>query len=248
MISVICCYNDEAQFQDFSASLETQSVNWQLIPIDNREQVFHSAAAALNCGVEQSEGDILVFSHQDIRFLSPASLELLTAPVREAPGRELISGAFGVTRHKGETVAVEDFTAADSVDECLFAMSRRTWERNRFDEKLCDGWHLYAVEFCFRIRQQGGSVTAGDCRVEHLSPGHIDASYMRGFRRLIRKYRSLGYLTTTCKSLPASMLFFQLYYPLWRVKKALLGDYPLMWKLRCLLTPSRQTENGESTV
>ena len=235
MISVICCYNDEAQFRDFCASLETQKADWQLIPIDNRKQTFHSAAAALNFGADQSDGDILVFSHQDIRFLSTDCLERLTAPIREASGLDLISGAFGVVRSNSRVVAVEDFTSAESVDECLFAMRRETWERNRFDEELCDGWHLYAVELCFRVRQGRGAVTAGDCHVEHLSQGHIDTAYMRCFRRLIQRYRSLEYLTTSCKSLPASLPLFWLYYPLWRVKKALIGDYPLMWKFRCLL-------------
>ncbi len=239
MISVICCYNNEEQFKTFSDNLKKQNVLYELIPIDNRKHIFKSAAAALNYGAERASGDILVFSHQDILFLSKESLELLTEPIINNLQQEVISGAFGVFLEDGLTKGTKDHSVAKSVDECLFAMSRRTWEKNPFDEQICDGWHLYAVELCYRIRQQGGKVIGVNCCVEHLSEGNIDSVYMMVFRKLIKKYSDFEYIITTCKTMPTSLIYFWLYYPLWRFKKALFGNYHLMAKCREIINPQR---------
>ena len=50
MISLICCYNNLQQFQDIQKSLENQTVEYELIGIDNRECEYKSAASALNMG------------------------------------------------------------------------------------------------------------------------------------------------------------------------------------------------------
>lgn len=50
MISLVCCYNNLQQYKDMQKSLENQTVEYELIGIDNREGKYKSAASALNVG------------------------------------------------------------------------------------------------------------------------------------------------------------------------------------------------------
>lgn len=50
MISLVCCYNNLQQYKDMQKSLENQTVEYELIGIDNRKGKYQSAAAALNVG------------------------------------------------------------------------------------------------------------------------------------------------------------------------------------------------------
>ena len=50
MISLICCYNNLQQYNDMQKSLENQTVEYELIGIDNRDGKYQSAASALNAG------------------------------------------------------------------------------------------------------------------------------------------------------------------------------------------------------
>lgn len=60
----------------------------------------------------------------------------------------MIVGAFGA---KKKTYS-EDYLC-DTVDECCFGMERETFNSLRFNEDICDGWHLYAVEMCLRAKE-----------------------------------------------------------------------------------------------
>lgn len=54
MISLICCYNNLQQYKDMQKSLENQTVEYELIGIDNREEKYKSAAFALNAGEQNT--------------------------------------------------------------------------------------------------------------------------------------------------------------------------------------------------
>lgn len=71
MISVICVWNNEVQYQKILIdSLQKQNCDYELISIDNRNQAFSSCDTALNWGADHSQGDVLVFVHQDITTTS----------------------------------------------------------------------------------------------------------------------------------------------------------------------------------
>lgn len=63
--------------------------------------------------------------------------------------RIVIIGAFGA-RQKAYS---EDYLC-DTVDECCFGMTREVFDSLRFNEKVCNGWHLYAVEMCLRAKER----------------------------------------------------------------------------------------------
>ncbi|MDD6225493.1 MAG: glycosyltransferase, partial [bacterium] len=75
-ISLITVYNNMPLLDDMLKTAEQQkNVEIDYIMIDNRNGRFSSAAAALNYGIKQSKGEVVVFLHQDIEFLEPDVLE-----------------------------------------------------------------------------------------------------------------------------------------------------------------------------
>lgn len=230
MVSVICCYNRANEYAAMCETLRTQTVPCEMIGVDNSDQRFSSAAAALNWGAEQAQGDIFVFLHQDILFSREDSLSQLVDGI-QLISDHVITGLFGAKHGKDEQY-VGEFKVYETLDECCIAMTRKTWEKLRFNETLCNGWHLYVVEFCLRAQNIGAVICAKDCGIRHLSSGTVDKNYMRTYRELMRVYKDKKWIATTCKSMPNNMLYYYGYYAVWSIKKALLGNYPLIHRLR----------------
>ena len=58
MISIVCVYNNERTLKNvLLKSLENQTVEFELITLDNRDNRFKSAAEALNDGGAKAKGD-----------------------------------------------------------------------------------------------------------------------------------------------------------------------------------------------
>ena len=77
----------------------------------------------------------------------------------------------------------------DTLDECFFGGHTEHFSRHPFDEKLCDNWHLYALESCLRTKALlGGKVWCCDVPVIHLSTGNYAPNLQYGFYKVCRKY------------------------------------------------------------
>lgn len=160
MISVVCCWNNEKQYNDvLLASLKRQNCLYELVSIDNRENMFSSCAAALNFGARKSNGDVVIFVHQDISFDKDDSLEKFAQFIKEHSS--LIVGTYGAAKHP-----YEEKYLCDTVDECCFGMTKESFDLLGFNEKVCDSWHLYAVELCLRGKDIG---IRGDMKPRNLS-------------------------------------------------------------------------------
>lgn len=238
MISVICCYNRYTEYCNMLETLSKQNVAHEVIGIDNTNQLFSSAAAALNYGAQKASGDYFVFLHQDILFLEKDSLAEFVEPLKLCEGELCVVGLYGASRSKG--VTYKGYSVKDTLDECCVAMHKDTWCRVPFNEELCDGWHLYAVEQCIRIGMEGGIVLSGNFRMEHLSSGNVDDSYMKTFKQLMDHYKTQKWIVTTCKSLPNNDFVYYIYLILWKVKKFFLGNIRLVFMIQ---TAFRKKEN-----
>lgn len=236
VISVICCYNKPCEYTLLQESLRCQDIPCEMMGVNNTDHSFTSAAAALNRGAETASGDTLVFVHQDVRFLRPDSLRKLTAALRLCENKPCVAGPYGASRYPGR---IAEYTLQDTLDECCVAMTRKTWEKFRFDQVFCDGWHLYAVELCIRVRQAGGMILSGDFGIAHTSAGTVDTAYMQTYKKLLLCCRSEKWLCTTCKSMPTNPTYFHAYYVLWKIKKKLLGNYNLSYNLKRMLKKLR---------
>ncbi len=66
-----------------------------------------------------------------------------------------------------------EIAPCDTVDECFFGGRTSAFLKEPFDEKLCDSWHLYAVERCLRARLSGNRVWV--CRLPLIHGGRTSA-------------------------------------------------------------------------
>lgn len=210
-------------------SLMRQTVKYELIGIDNRENKYSSAAAALNAGSKEANGDFLIFLHQDIIFEKPDSLSKFAEAYPK--DKNTIIGLFGASHGKSEALTTNLYSA-QTLDECFIGMSKDVYSRLKFNEKLCDGWHLYAVEMCLRAKEKGILIATGSFNIKHLSSGNVDDNYMRTFKKLITEYKNAKWIATTCKSMPTKTALYNAYYFIWKLKKTLFGNANIAYKIK----------------
>lgn len=214
-ISIICCYNSEEKLKYLTDSLTYQDMGYESVFIDNSNNRFHCAAAALNYGASMAQGELLFFVHQDIKFKTKDSLRNLTekavklklhdiagcagAVLAEGRKKTITNMTYSLEEKHYSGVFREEYMNVETVDECLFIMKKETWEAHPFDEAVCDHWHFYAVEQCLFNRLQGGNIYVLDSEVNHLSEtGTLDKSFFRALIRLIKQYRGqYPYIVTT---------------------------------------------------
>ena len=232
LISIICVYNKLDQYENqLLKSVKMQQGKIEIIPIDNSCNTFHSAAEALNYGAEKAEGDIFIFAHQDIVFKQPNELNEFAKMIEKNEIGTIVGAAGVVEKQKkcytnitsGNKVSLKKDGTIEkklydvaSVDECLFGMKKQTWKMFRFNECLCDNWHLYAVEMCLRARKNGKRVYVYPSYVHHFSPGRISRGYMKGLIRIADHYRKdFCYIWTTCYKVSSSWLYVRALYVVW---------------------------------
>ena len=206
-ISLITVFNNKELLDEMLASAEKQNnVDVDYVMIDNQNNDFSSAAAALNYGVSKALGDVLIFLHQDIEFLTDTAIEQICDFAIK--NKNVLFGAAGVKRryHKSDEIPILSSMYAGmdknkydtlkkpvncfSLDECLIACSKDVMKEISFDENVCDGWHLYGADLCF----QAGLIN--DIKVMaipmsyvwHKSNGNADKSYFDTQNKLARKY------------------------------------------------------------
>lgn len=180
-ISLIAVYNKPKVLKEMTDSAKRQkNVELELITLDNTHNRFSSAAEALNYGTSKATGEVFVYLHQDIEFLSDNVLEYIYDYAVE--NKTTVFGSAGVgDMNKGEdlkilttmhkyTKTIDRPTKAFVLDECLIACHKSCMQKLKFDEKLCDGWHLYGADLCLQaINFAGMSVYAVPMNVWHKS-------------------------------------------------------------------------------
>ncbi|HET8874061.1 MAG TPA: glycosyltransferase, partial [Gaiellaceae bacterium] len=149
------------------------------VQVDNRYGTFPSAGAAFNFGASRARHDHLVFVHQDVVLHSLAALERAAAALDADHGIGL-AGAVGMDRGERLVGRVRDRVVligeraaepvdVDTVDEVLFIVPRRVFDRERLSEAPEFAWHAYAVEYGLRLRRNGLRVCAVDVPLTHNS-------------------------------------------------------------------------------
>ena len=169
MISIVCVYNKEQVFTDnLRKSVECQSAKHELIPVNNTNNRYKSAAEALNDGGRRATGEYIMFVHQDVRFDSPAWLGEVEQMLDSIPGMG-IAGVAGVKDEHGVisnidhcippkpagNIRIDKPVKVQTLDECLVIVPAPVFNEMQFDENVCDNWHLYAVDYSL-------SCTSGD--------------------------------------------------------------------------------------
>ncbi|MGZ4847445.1 MAG: glycosyltransferase, partial [Halobacteriota archaeon] len=184
MLSVVCVYNDKQVFTDYLLqSLRTQTAPFELIPIDNTERRFRSAAQALNYGGEKAHGKYILFVHQDVSFTDTKWIKDAEGLLDSLPtvGIAGVAGAgeqgtisnvtHGTPPKPASITSVTTPVAVQTLDECAVIIPRRVFTALRFDETVCDDWHLYATDYCLSCQRLGLETMVLPLSAYHVSTG-----------------------------------------------------------------------------
>jgi len=206
-VSVICCFNNRELLKDLKNSLnDYHEYNIEWVVIDNLNNAFSSAASALNYGFRKSEGEVLVFLHQDIIFDNPESMTtiinsalagnvvgvagslknsgLLISSIYDGPNRE----------RKFNSITIGETKEVQTCDECLIAMTRDVYQRiGGFDEQIFDGWDFYAVDLSLQAKTLGIKTVIVFTELWHRSQGKKNSDWYKYEEELRRKYRKEYY-------------------------------------------------------
>jgi GT2 family glycosyltransferase len=237
MISVICVYNNKEILDNFLLkSLNDQTTDFELILIDNSKNRFNSAAEALNYGGKKAKGNYLMFIHQDVDFSSKSWLEngekilnsLENLGVAGIAGksreRKYISNIkHGIPPKNISEDIITKPTLVQTIDECLFIIPRKLFDKMKFDYVTCNHWHLYGVDYCLQLKIKGYEIYVLPLFLYHRSSGFsLSIEYEHTLKRLMKKYRTkyVMIFTTMGDWLTFYPLYFQKRWP--RVKNIIM--------------------------
>lgn len=213
MISVICVYNNKETLDRFLLkSLKTQSAEYELILIDNCNGKFESAPEALNYGGKKAGTDYLMFVHQDVELTSDKWLKNAENMIKTLD-KVGITGVAGVLEQEFKiksnitngippVPAGEKFknpTRIQTLDECLVIIPQSIFKKYQFDENL-KGWHLYTVDYCLNIINQGYNAYVLPMHAYHRSyMTHYPKEYFKLLNIVLEKYKpNYKKINTTC--------------------------------------------------
>lgn len=206
MISIVCTCNNRTVLDNYLLKgLKKQSENYELIVIEDSKTDFKSAAQALNHGGEMASGEYIIFAHQDVFMESEAWLSDLENQLRDI--RNL--GAAGIAGKSSESPEVvtnvkhgdnphfagkkqiDRPVKVQTLDECLIIVPKKVFNERKFDEKTCDGWHLYGVDYCLMLDEMDLDVYVLPLPIIHKSSGDPFADeYYRILGKLFKKYKN----------------------------------------------------------
>ena len=99
-----------------------------------------------------------------------------------------------------------------TVDELLLVIPQRVFGANKFDEKTCDGWHLYGVDFSLSASKKGFKTYVLPAQVIHYSEGKIDRQYHQVLQKLLEKHEDETIINTTCGLYPTKKDMVDLFW------------------------------------
>ena len=211
-VSIIICSVDDHKFGKVAADYQRLYAGHahEIIRIDDAR----SLAEGYNRGIERARGELLLFSHDDVRIvnrdfgarcfahldhcdlLGIAGSAVLSGGSWVSAGWPHLAGQIGADESEAGTIAVNIFGTGpalvggmQALDGVLLFARRALAQELRFDQETFDGWHLYDIDFSYRAALAGHRVaTANDVLVVHASGGRFGAKWKHYERRFLKKY------------------------------------------------------------
>lgn len=234
MFSIVCVFDKPDVLENWLIkSLKSQTIEYELIKIDNTKNQFKSAAEALNYGGRQAKGKYIMFAHQDVILCSNSWLKDAEKILDSIPNLG-IAGTVGVCE-AGDTVAerllnvirhgsnkrlignpIIEPELVQTLDEQLLVIPKDIFQRYAFDDKTCDNWHLYGVDYCLTVGELGLGVYAIPLFIQHksegasvtkplnsleviLNLGPMVKAYYRSLSKVLKKHKNYyQWVYTTC--------------------------------------------------
>jgi hypothetical protein len=152
--------------------------------------MFRSAAEALNYGANQANGKYIMFVHHDVDLCYDSWL-LDAENILDGIGKFGVAGVAGmsengrtlaergrniITNHEDHRVwdfghLIERPEIVQTLDGCLIIVPKSVFKSLKFDEKTCDNWHLYDVDYCLSCKELGYEVYVIPLSIYHRSTG-----------------------------------------------------------------------------
>ena len=199
-LTIVTCYNNKTMLNELIKSINSQNCKCNIILIDNTDNKYKSCSEAFNKVMCEVKTRFVLFVHQDVIFDKKDMLEQIISYLEMINAEDIVgmAGAIyengkqkiysNIRNKNGITIDnVETFNGiiqCDSIDECIFGGYASFFKENKFDTKICNGWHLYAVERCLFTQTKNGKVYVCDVPIIHISPGYINYDYCMCFYRL----------------------------------------------------------------
>lgn len=193
--------------------MDNQTTKHELILIDNTTNKYKSASEALNYGGNKAKGEYLIFVHQDVDLLTKTFLEDLELILdnisnlgiagvagKSKKSRYIVSNIKeGIPPHDVSNNQIKKPIKMQTVDECFFVIPKTIFNTVKFDEKVCDGWHLYAVDYCLSVKEIDLDVYVVPIKLYHRSIANsFSIDYYSTVKKLIKKHeKNFNYITTT---------------------------------------------------
>jgi hypothetical protein len=211
-LSVVIVSADDRRFATVDAEYERAFAAWphERIRIGDARSMYDGYAR----GFARSRGEVVVFSHDDLRFAVPdfaarladamrhydlvgvAGTTRVTAPLLLGSGHPHL---FGTIAH--ESGATRDFEfsllsfrgprvdGAQALDGVFIAARRDLVGRLGFDAARFDGFHFYDLDFSYRAHLAGARIAiAGDLGLIHRSRGAVDERWVAAQRTFADKF------------------------------------------------------------
>lgn len=212
LVTIICCYNDEVQYAEFRESLSRQNEDYVLIGLDNVSGKFSACSVAFNSVISNVETKYVIFSHQDIVLRETNALKKFLNYLKDVNTYDIVgvAGVVGNCKYVYTNITdeqeaymgrmrIEGIKEMDTIDECFFGGTTKNFQEYPFDEKLCNNWHLYAVERCLNARINGNHAYACDVSLVHKSRGKLNRAFIRNFCNICKRYsKQMKCVRTTC--------------------------------------------------
>ena len=197
-------YNNEEILNNYLLkSLKNQITNYELILIDNTQKKFKSAAEAFNQEGKKAKGKYIIFTHQDVDLSSNMFLNDLEI-ILDSISNLGIAGVAGKSKDKvivsnikegippklSGKIQINEPAKVQTLDECLFIIPKNIFDVVQFDEKVCGGWHLYAVDYSLSVKERGLDVYVVPASIYHKSTGEsFSKEYYGILKKLLDKHR-----------------------------------------------------------
>jgi hypothetical protein len=144
-----------------------------------------------------------IFTHQDVDLSSNIFLNNLEI-ILDSISNLGIAGVAGKSKEKiivsnikegippklSGKIQINEPVKVQTLDECLFIIPKNIFDVVQFDEKVCSGWHLYAVDYSLSVKERGLDVYVVPASIYHKSTGEsFSSEYYNILKKLLDKHR-----------------------------------------------------------
>jgi hypothetical protein len=201
MISVVICSVNQALAAQVKRNIDTSiGVAWELILLDN-SVLKKGITEIYNIGAARANFDILCFVHEDVLFRTADWGKKIVGYFEEDKNLGAVGVAGAKYKSKtpsGWSTGIAGFDccnilhvdkrgeeqriyanpgAVGALDYCVtldgvfICVRKEVWQKKRFDEEHLKGFHLYDIDFSFRVAMEHKVAVTFEIDITHLTEG-----------------------------------------------------------------------------